>query len=122
MAMLKINNIDMPAPKPDGYKVSLQDIDSENTRRTETGIMTRDRIRAGVYRLDVTWLVKKSNLKTITDAVKEQQFPVTFFDPTSSGNCSCTMYVGDRVGSLIYYDKGAPSESLWELTLALIEI
>ena len=78
MAMLKINNIDMPAPKPDGYKVSLQDIDSENTRRTETGIMTQT-VSAGVYRLDVTRLVIKQ-FKIITDAVSSN-FPLPSIRP-----------------------------------------
>jgi len=37
MALLSIGGMDMPAPGE--YEVSLQDIDSENTRRTETVLL-----------------------------------------------------------------------------------
>ena len=37
--MIQINGVDLPAPVE--YSVSLQDIDSENTRRTETGMLQR---------------------------------------------------------------------------------
>ena len=96
----------------------MQDIDSENTRRTEAGILTRDRVRAGVYKIQATWKVNKTELKTITDAVKPAQFAVTFFDPTTSTNPTRPMYVGDRTANLLYLESG---QSLWELTLSLIE-
>ena len=67
MAMLKIGDTDMPEPAK--YNVTLQDIDSENTRRTESGVLTRDRVRGGVYKIQVTWNVNDSDLKKITSAI-----------------------------------------------------
>jgi hypothetical protein len=116
MALITIGTT--PLPDPAEYSVTLQDIDSENTRRTESGILTRDRVRAGVYKIQATWKVNKTDLKTITDAVKPAQFAVTFFDPTTSSNPTKDMYVGDRTANLIHLESG---QSLWELTLSLIE-
>ena len=44
MALITIGSTDMPAPTK--YSVTLQDIDSANTARTETGELVRDRVRA----------------------------------------------------------------------------
>ena len=48
MAMIRIDGVDLPAPIE--YSVSLHDIDSENTRRTEAGTLKRYRARPGVYK------------------------------------------------------------------------
>jgi hypothetical protein len=119
MALIKINGIDMPAPTK--LNVTLQDIDSENTQRTETGLLTRDRVRAGVYKLSITWLVTTANLKKITDAVSAAKFSVTFFDPTTNSNPTKDMYSGDRAGDLKHYDQKDPSKSYWEISFNLIE-
>ncbi len=116
MAMIKIGTIELPAPTD--YTVTLQDIDSESTRRTEAGTLIRDRVRAGVYKIQATWKVNKAQLKTITDAVKPSKFQVIFFDPTTDSSPTKSMYVGDRTGKLLYRETG---DSLWELSLSLIE-
>ncbi len=118
MALIQINGVDMPPPVE--YSVSLQDIDSENTRRTETGVLQRDRVRAGVYKIEVKWLVTKTQLKTITDALKPAKFSVMFFDPTTSTNPTRSMYCGDRNADLVL-NKENPDKSLWELSTSLIE-
>ena len=119
MAMIRIGSTDLPEPSE--YSVSLQDIDSENTKRTETGVLSRDRVRAGVYKIQVTWKVTKTQLKTITDALAPAQFSVTFFDPTTSSNPTKNMYSGDKSGKLVLYKTDSPNESQWELTTSLIE-
>jgi hypothetical protein len=120
MALITIGST--PLPDPVEYSVSLQDIDSENTRRTEAGILTRDRVRGGVYKIQITWKVTKTQLKTITDAISPAQFSVTFFDPTTSTDPTKYMYSGDRTGKLILLkDPNNPSSSLWELSTSLIE-
>ena len=116
MALITIGTT--PLPDPAEYSVTLQDIDSENTRRTEAGVLTRDRVRAGVYKIQATWKVNKTGLKKITDAVSPAKFSVTFFDPTTSTNPTRPMYVGDRTARLIHLESG---QSFWELTLSLIE-
>lgn len=120
MALITVGST--PLPDPVEYSVSLQDIDSENTRRTETGLLTRDRVRAGLYKIQATWKVTKTQLKTITDAIAPAKFSVTFFDPTTGTNPTKDMYSGDRTGNLILLkDPNSPGDSLWELSVALIE-
>ena len=119
-AIITIGSTELPAPYK--YRVLLQDIDSENTRRTEVGVLNRDRVRAGVYKIEVAWKVTKTQLKTITDAIKPAKFSVTFFDPTTSTKPTRDMYSGDRIGELISLeDPENPNESLWELSTSLIE-
>ena len=36
---------------PSKYSVELSDMDGENSNRSETGYMNRDRVRAGIYKL-----------------------------------------------------------------------
>lgn len=81
----------------------------------------RDRIRAGVYKISVTWLVEHQQLKVITDAIAPEKFSVTFFDPTTNTNKTCEMYCGDRNGDLKFYNNKNPSKSLWEISTSLIE-
>ncbi len=119
MSIIRVNGIDLPGPTK--YNVSLQDIDSSNTGRTETGILIRDRIRQGVYKITVTWLVKHSQLRIITDAISPAKFLVSFFDPTTGTTPTRDMYCGDRNGELKHYDVNNPPNSLWEISTSLIE-
>lgn len=118
MALIKIGTTDLPSPVE--YSVTLQDIDSENTKRTETGLLQRDRVRAGVYKIQAKWIVTKAQLKVITDAIASAKFSVTFFDPTTSTNPTKQMYCGDRTANLIL-NKSNPNESMWEFSTSLIE-
>lgn len=118
MALIKVGSTDLPAPVE--YSVTLQDIDSDNTKRTETGLLQRDRVRAGVYKIQAKWIVTKTQLKTITDAIAPAKFSITFFDPTTSTNPTKNMYCGDRSANLIL-NKSNPNESMWELSTSFIE-
>ena len=120
MAMITIGGVAMPQPTQ--YQVTLQDLDSENTTRNEAGKLKRDRIRAGVYKIAVTWQVNRAGLKKITDAVAPASFAVVFFDPATGGNKTATMYAGDRTGELLAYtDEARPGDSLWEVTVDLTQ-
>ena len=117
MAMLVVGSTSLP--NPTDYKVMRADIDSENTGRTESGVLQRDRIRSGVYKVETTFRVTRTDLKTITDAIAPVSFSCTFFDPTTSSSPTKTMYAGDRSASLIQSVDGG--ESYWDLTVSLIE-
>lgn len=119
MALIQINGVDMPPPVE--YSVEMYDIDSENTKRTETGILQRDRVRAGVYKIQAKWRVNQLQLKIITDAIKPAKFKVTFFDPTTSEKITRDMYCGDRKAELIKYHRNSPNNSWWEFSTSFIE-
>ncbi|MCK9326629.1 MAG: hypothetical protein M0P69_14155 [Bacteroidales bacterium] len=118
-AIINISGVDMPSPSR--YKVILRDLDSENTQRSETGVLHRDRIRVGVYEIDVSFQVEHSRIKMITDALRPAKVSVVFFDPTTNAYPMREMYSGDRTGELIIYKAGNPDESLWELSTTLTE-
>lgn len=118
MALIKVGTTDLP--EPNEYAVTVQDLDSENTKRTETGLLNRDRVRAGVYKIQAAWIVTTTQLKTITDAIQDAKFSVTFYDPTSSTNVTKDMYCGDRSGSL-KLRKTNSADNLWEFSTSLIE-
>lgn len=118
MALLTINGVVLPEPVE--YKVTLQDLDSENTTRSETGKLHRDRIRAGIYKIEASWVVTKNELKKITDVVASARFSVNFFDPTKSSHTTAQMYAGDRSGGLKANAKDG-NKSLWTLSCSLIE-
>ena len=119
-AMITIDGIEMP--RPSSYTVFMQDLDSEGTTRSETGMLTRDRIRAGVYKIDVSWQLYKPDLPIVISALSPPKITVVFFDPTSATDKTAEMYAGDRQGDLIAYtDFDAPQKSFWELSVSLTE-
>lgn len=120
MAMITIGAAALPNPKE--YSVSIMDLDSDGSGRSESGYLKRSRLRAGVYKIEATFIVSKTQLKTITDALAPVSFSVTFFDPTTSSDPTKTMYAGDKAGTLqSYTSEASPNESMWELSISLIE-
>jgi len=109
-------------PNPIEYEISRSDLDSEDTGRSESGYMRRDRVRAGIYKVRASFLVSKANLKVITDPISAASFSATVFDPYAAADPTLTMYVGDRSAKLSkYVDEAHPADSYWELTFSLVE-
>lgn len=119
VTLITINDIAMP--QPSDYSVSLSDLDSSDTGRSETGYMYRNRIRTKIYKINVGFRVNKSQLKTIADAISGESFQVKFFDPTSVSAKSCTMYAGDLQAQLLKNDDTA-NETVWSFSFNLIEM
>ena len=120
MALIVIGSTSLPNPIT--YSVSRSDLDSDNTGRSETGVLQRTRVREGIYKIEAGFKVLKADLKTITDAIAPASFSVTFFDPTTSTSPTKTMYAGDRSAKLSsYISESAPGDSFWDLNISLIE-
>ena len=119
MAMITIGSTDLP--NPSDYDVTRSDLDSDNTTRSETGVLTRDRVRAGIYSIKCTFKVTKTQLKSITDAISGASFSMTFFDPTTSSSPTITAYAGNRSAKLIKYKTGDEDNSRWELSVDFIQ-
>lgn len=118
MALLKINGMTLPAPST--YKVKRSDLDSEATTRNSEGVLLRDRVREGVYRIDVSWAgLEHSDYIIVANALSPVKFTVEFFDPNSATTKIAEMYASDRDAELIKYDDGLKSR--WTLSCALIE-
>lgn len=109
-----------PLPAPSRYTPSRFDIDSEGTKRNEEGYLQRDRIRQGLYRLELEWTgITDAQASAIDTATAPSTFSVTFDGP--GGSVTKTMYVGDRQFDMVQHAKMA-SDTKWNVKLALIEV
>lgn len=72
---MKINGVIMPTPKE--CPITEFDIDSEQSGRSESGHMNRDRVRANLGSYDVTWHnLSASEASTIRNAIMPASFTV----------------------------------------------
>lgn len=115
---LKIDGVLMPAPKT--YSIDRSDLDSENTTRSLSGIMNRDRVREGVYKIKATWLVTTTDLIKLTQALTPASMQVRFFDGTTGTYITTKMYAGDRSSTLTLQNKNY-KDMWWEFSCDLIE-
>ena len=122
MPLLKIGGVDMPTPST--YKIGRFDLDSTDTRRTEDGVLHRDRVRGGVYKITVGWdALSPTQLKTVTSALAPEAFTVVFFDATTyTENKTVTMYAGDRESEIVRkMDENNKAVSYWSFNTTLTE-
>lgn len=119
--MLKINNNEVPQPSKMTY--DRIDYDSEDSFRTMSGTMVRDRITTKV-KLNCEWYyLTIEEAKTLLNAVKDVSFTVQYYDPFTwvrDGQFeTATMYVGDR--SLPFYNVIDNQISFVNITMNFIE-
>lgn len=118
MNIIRINGVSLPPPS--SLKVSMQDLDSEGTTRNERGVLQRDRIREGVYKIELTFNAKKgSEIQIIESAIKPAKLSVTF--PSTTGMITKQMYVGDRTKEVVLYNGGDFDNIRWTLSFNLVE-
>jgi hypothetical protein len=111
-----------PLPTPHKYRVLRADVDGENTTRNEAGFLVRERLRSGVYKLEVVWRVRASELATISSALSPAKVSITFFNPHTGTTLTRDMYAGDEsIDILSYIDEDNPDNTLWEVSRNLIQ-
>lgn len=117
MAILTINGT--PMPEPSKYTVSTSDLHADSSTRTETGHLVINRIRSGVYKLEVGWsALNGADVTTIRNATDGVTFIVTFLDIDGTFKTK-TMYSGDY--------KSDPrrlygTDKRWDISFNLIEV
>jgi hypothetical protein len=115
MAILSIDGVDIPAPST--FKLPRYDLDSADTRRNEEGYLQRDRIRQGVFKIELEWRsITSAELQIIDNAIAPASIRVTF--PSADGMQTKTMYAGDRNAEIIRYKQ---NDIRWKASLNLIE-
>lgn len=88
-------------PTPTGYTVTRNDLDGSGTQRSENGTLHRDRIRGGIYTIEAEWEnLSVSQLNTLTTAFSPASFSVLFFDLTTCGTVTATMYAANPSASV----------------------
>lgn len=107
-------------PHPSSLSVNMSDLDSPDTTRNEKGYLQRDRVRSGLYKIELEFNAKTgTDIQKIENAIKKAKMSVTF--PDSSGMITKQMYVGDRVKDVALYNGGIPSATRWNLKFNLVE-
>ncbi|MFT3951174.1 MAG: hypothetical protein QM689_04370 [Oscillospiraceae bacterium] len=122
MALIKINGVELP--QPSSYSVTWSDVDSNSTTRSEAAVLSRKRIRAGIYKITVGWTaLTPAELQTVSNALYPATFPTDFFDPTTATyKKSATMYAGDKTAALsILLDDSARGASRWDYNVDITE-
>ena len=115
MQLVKFGSYVPPAPTK--YSLTVQDIDSDDSGRGETGVMSRERVRAGVYKLTLEFTnITSTDVLKIKNAIASEQIKVTFFD---GSDVTATMYSGDRSLDLKSIDD--ESNCFWDMGFNLVE-
>lgn len=96
---ITVGNTQLPTPV--SYRVQMADLDTENTTRDEAGVLHRERIRSGVYKIIASWRLTTAQLSNMVNLLSPASFTVTFFDPNTMSYKTKQMYVGDRESEVI---------------------
>ena len=109
-------------PCPTKYNVILSDLDSSDTTRNENGELVRNRVRQGVTKIELSYLVEGWQSKVMMDCITPTQVSVKFYDPRQDTQREASMYVGDRTCNMRrFLPNDSISDIMWEVTFNLIE-
>ncbi len=105
-----------PLPVPNEYKVTLSDLDSADTGRTENGVLIRERVRGGIAKISASWqALSTDQCAAILNATAPDQFQVEYFFGSYN---TATMYAGARTANLRAAREGC---AVWEISVDLVE-
>lgn len=114
MEILKVDGTALPAPH--SYTVSLNDLDSADTGRTEDGMLVRQRLRGGVAKISAQWQALSTEAcAAILNATAPDRFTVDYFFGETR---TAQMYAGTRSAELRAARDG---QAVWEVRLDLVE-
>lgn len=114
MTLLKVNGVELKSPT--SYELKMADIDSSNSGRSESGIMTREVIRRKLATINVEFAnISTAEHQTIIAAVDHDFVEVDFYDGTPTLR-HATMYTSELDFKLI-----STSSDLWTVSFQLTE-
>lgn len=91
--IIKIGGVALPTPS--SIKISREDLDSEGIRPITTGILKRNRIRAAVVKIELSWLfVDSTILSTILNMIAAETFTVEYWDDRTASRVTGRFYAG----------------------------
>lgn len=104
-------------PTPTKFSLDIQDIDSEDTGRGETGYMSRERVRESVYKLSLAFTnITSDQVLRIKNAISPDEITVQLFDGST---VTKQMYSGNRTLDLKSVDD--ESNCFWDMAFSLTE-
>lgn len=120
MALITINTVPMPIPIQ--YSIPMEDLDSSDTSRSESGVLIRNRVRQGICRLDLAWRVGGADAALLLGAIIPDKVTVDYFDPRTGSFDEAEMYVEGRSCSLLNFKSSDdPDANLWDISFSLVE-
>lgn len=112
--ILTIDGVVLPPPMT--YSVEYNDLDSDDTGRSEDGLLHRKRVRHGVAKIKIGWeQLSTDNLNTILNAIAPDSFSVVYYFGTQK---TATMYAGNQSCELRRVNN---NQAKWNLSFNLIE-
>ena len=117
-ALIKINGVALPTPSD--IKVEIQDLDGESVRPVATGILRRNRIRANMLKVTLTWNLNTFvDIMSILNAVTPVEFNTELYIPDHGIRGIKKMYAGNKNYNYIRTKEGLKAKSF---SFALIEV
>ena len=117
MTIISIDGVDLPTPSV--FRIPKYDIDSSGTTRNELGVLQRDRVRQGIYKIELEWrAITSSKLHLIESAIEPVAMNVRFLSPT--GYLTKKMYVGDRNIDMVLLNEKI-DDIRWTIRFNLVE-
>lgn len=120
---IRFGGVDLPTPSE--YAYTEADFDSPDSKRSETGILNRRRIRRGVRTIKCKWkAITTEQLNIILAAIEPVTATVEYFDPKSTAEDKISSFNGyaqaTRTATIILprYDS---SQTLWSFECTFIE-
>lgn len=112
MNLIEIDGVVLPAPTD--YSGSFSDLDSQQSGRSETGVMNRERVRSDIAKIKLGFkFLTQAEFELVTKAISPAKFTVKFY---SGSIKTAEMYAGDRDWSL-----SSPKDNRWDISFSLTE-
>ena len=99
MAVLIIDGVELKSPS--SYSIGFQDLDSNNSFTSESGVLNRDVIDYNYLKINVKWdRLTNDECMNIYNAINGKSgFSLTYFDPRFMVLRTKRCYAGNRDGS-----------------------
>ncbi|MBP3855494.1 MAG: hypothetical protein IK990_07795 [Ruminiclostridium sp.] len=107
------------------YHFTLEDIDSEDSKRSEAGYMQRKILRPNVYHASVTHMCTEDEMSAVCSAVKagETVDLNVLCPPLGNPHADITAYVSKLDCQLVLHkDQNGDEQSWWQINYTLVEV
>ena len=120
MALLIIDGVAMPTPN--SYSIPMDDLESGDSARSESGVLVRNRVRQGIFQLDLAWRVGGEAAATLLGAIVPSTVTVNYYDPRTGTMNEADMYVESRSCAMVNYtESNDPNDILWDISFSLVQ-
>ena len=118
---VRLDGVLLPQIAHKGATFSVQDIDSAETGRNQSGDMIRERVAVKIKWQLTFPPLSRAMMSALLNAMSEPEFDFTYPDPfKASGTTTKRFYVGDRTVPVYSTAKGLP---LWEnVSFSVVEL